>query len=111
MTLVAALMLFCCSPTPAAPPPARRPEVWWPAQKRLYWGEAETGAVHAIGLQEGISEYGVLRAASRHRVLYLALEADQAVLKVTGDDALYRYDARSLRLLTRTPTQGTTKKR
>lgn len=80
---------------------AERPEVLWSAQQVVFWAEADTGAVHAVGIRHGVSEFGVLRAAQRRSVIGLSLDPAHAVLTVRGDDAVYRYDARTLRPLSR----------
>lgn len=100
--VVAAALALCASTADAGPP---RPEVVWADRQIVYWAETDTGAVHAVGIRQGVSEFGVLRAPQRRGVSQLALDAKNAVLTVWGDDAIYRYDARSLRLLSRDETR------
>jgi hypothetical protein len=84
---------------------AERPEVLWAEQQVVFWAEPDTGAVHAVGVRSGVSEFGVLRAPQRRAVSQLTLDAKRAVLTVAGDDAVYHYDARNLRLLSRDETR------
>jgi len=96
-------VLTLCATTADAGPP--RPEVVWADRQIVFWAEPDTGAVHAVGIRQGVSEFGVLRAPQRRGVSQLALDAKSAVLTVWGDDAIYRYDAHSLRLLSRNETR------
>ncbi len=100
--LVAAALALVATASDAGPP---RPEVVWADRQIVFWAEADTGAVHAVGIRQGVSEFGVLRAPQRRGVSQLALDGKSAVLTVWGDDAIYRYDARSLRLLSRDETR------
>lgn len=97
--LLAIALPGLCAAAKAEPP--NRPEVLWAARQVVFWAEPSTGAVHAVGIRNGVSEFGVLRAPQRRAVRQLALDPARAVLSVTGDDAVYHYDARTLRLIRR----------
>lgn len=99
---IAAALALCATAADAGPP---RPEVVWAERQIVFWAEADTGAVHAVGIRQGVSEFGVLRAPQRRGVSQLSLDARNAVLTVWGDDAIYRYDAHNLRLLSRNETR------
>ncbi|MCX9157575.1 hypothetical protein OPU71_15720 [Niveibacterium sp. 24ML] len=88
-------------PVAASAQHAARPEALWAERQVVFWAEAHTGAVHAVGIRNGVSEFGVLRAPQRRAVTRLSLDPAQAVLTVTGDDAVYHYDARTLHLIRR----------
>ena len=101
LPVFAALAIYVATPAFAG----ERPEALWAEQQVVFWAEPDTGAVHAVGIRHGISEFGVLRAPKRHAVSRLTLDPKRAVLTVAGDDAVYHYDAHSLRLLSRDETR------
>ncbi|GAA5176588.1 hypothetical protein GCM10025771_11670 [Niveibacterium umoris] len=105
LRIALALLLPLCAAIAHPARAADRPEVLWTEQQVLFWAEPQTGAVHAVGIRHGVSEFGVLRASQRRAVTQLSLDAQHAVLTVEGNDAIYRYDARSLRLLSRDTTR------
>lgn len=70
------------------------------ARKVLFVTQAD-GSVRVLNLRNTVSELGVLRARQRHAVREIKLGANGQHLWVQGDDALYLYDAHSLRLLQR----------
>lgn len=70
------------------------------ARKVLFVSQAD-GSIRVLNLRNTVSELGVLRARQRHAVREIKLGGDGQHLWVQGDDALYLYDAHSLRLLQR----------
>ena len=55
------------------------------------------GDVRALGLRAGISNLSVLKAPERHMVRDLRFDPSRRWLWVLGDDAVYRYDAYSMK--------------
>lgn len=61
------------------------------------------GSVQALHLRHTVAELGVLREPDRHAIRELALDASGAHLWVLGENTVWHYDARSLKLLGRSP--------
>lgn len=76
------------------------------AQRQLLFVAAPQGAVRVLNLRNGVSEIAMLRDARRSNVHEVVLDASRHALLVRGDDALYRYDARTLRLTGRESTDA-----
>lgn len=91
--------------TPAlAGEPARKmsaPAQTLDAVRQVLFVAQPDGAVRVLNLRRTVGELGMLRAPQRRAVSELRLEAGGRYLWVSGDDARYRYDAHSLRLLER----------
>jgi len=73
------------------------------ASRQILFLAQTDGSVRALHLRNTIGELGVMRNAARHEVRDIALDASGHHLWVLGDDATYHYDARSLKLIERTP--------
>lgn len=76
------------------------------AERQVLFVAQPDGAVRVLNLRHTVGELGMLRAPQRRAVSELKLDASGRQLWVQGDDALYRYDARSLRLLQRQANGG-----
>jgi 6-phosphogluconolactonase (cycloisomerase 2 family) len=84
---------------------ARTPQAFDAARQVLFVAHTNDGAVRVLNLRNTIGEIGMLRASARHDVHDLRLDASGHRLWVLGDDAVYCYDALSLRSLSSTPLQ------
>ena len=62
---------------------------------------APDGSVRVLNLRHTVGEVAALRSPQRRVVQGMQLSADGEELRVQGDDADYRYDAHSLRLISR----------
>lgn len=87
---------------PVAAPDAR-PQVFDASRQLLFVAHSGDGAVRVLNLRHTLSEIGTLRDRARHQVHELELDASGRRLRVRGDDAVYDYDAISLRMISRTP--------
>lgn len=80
--------------------PAGLPQVLDVQRKVLFKATAD-GGVQVLSLRNGISELAVLRDPSRLAVHDIALDAGGHTLWVLGEHSAWRYDAHSLRPLSR----------
>ena len=96
--LICVALAACSDPAHAV---SSRPEAYDSQRQVLFWGEAQTGAVHVVGLRQTLSEFGVLRLPDRSEVRALHLAEGGRELLVDDATTRYRYDSRSLRLLGR----------
>lgn len=87
-----------CGP---APDSRAQREVAWVDQHLLFLADGRNGLVRVFDLRNGPVLRASLSAGGRRSVADMKLDPDRARLWVLGDDALYRYDARSLVLLDR----------
>lgn len=70
------------------------------SRQMLYVAQAD-GSVRVLNLRNTVGEIGALRSAERREVRAMKLQANGHELWLRGDDADYRYDAHSLRLIAR----------
>lgn len=96
-----AFVAFAARHAPEAPD--TRPQAFDASRQLLFVAHANDGSVRALNLRNTIGEIGMLREPTRHLVHELKLDTSGRRLWVLGDDAVYGYDALSLRLVSRTP--------
>ena len=76
-------------------------EVAWQEQQLLFLADGRNGFVRVFDLRNGPVPRANLSVPGRRSVADMKLDAGRGELWVLGDDAVYRYDARSFALLER----------
>lgn len=76
-------------------------EIAWQEQQLLFLADHRNGFVRVFDLRNGPVPRASLAVPSRRYVADMKLDAGRGELWVLGDDAVYRYDARSFALLER----------
>lgn len=76
-------------------------EIAWQEQQLLFLADHRNGFVRVFDLRNGPVPRASLAVPSRRYVADMKLDTGRGELWVLGDDAVYRYDARSFALLER----------